>query len=363
MNRCVLITLFVLGICIGYPIQSYSAEDEWNDILAKARKEGRVVLGTIAGGAEFRNEISSAFRKRFGFDLVLRVLRSAELTTLLERECDAGRTTFDVVASGNSELRSLYPKGCLQAIKPKLVLPEVANLKNWRDGYLKFNDSKREYILQPTEQYYGGGILINTDRTKADELKSAKDLLKPIYRAKIASFDPRRAGPGQAMATYLLTVFGEEYLRDLYLGQKVVLTTDDRQLVDWIVRGVHQMAIGYAPRSVEIFRKQGLPVDVTRVGDAPGYSTGGVTVLKLMKDSPNPNAAIVLINWLASREGQTIISRTVGELSRRIDVSVDDIPHYSKPRPGIKYLDTYDHEFYINKREAITERLLAILGR
>ena len=264
---------------------------------------------------------------------------------------------------GTVSCDTLYPKGCLQAIKPKLLLPEVANLKNWRDGYLKFNDPKREYILQPTEQYYGGGILINTDRTKSDELKSAKDLLKPIYRGKIASFDPRRAGPGQAMATYLLTLFGEEYLRDLYLGQKITLTTDDRQLVDWIVRGVHQFAIGYAPRAVEVFRKQGLPVDVTRVADAPGYSTGGVTVLKVMKDPPNPNAAIVLVNWLASREAQTIIPRTVGELSRRTDVSVDDIPHYSKPRPGVKYLDTYDHEFYINKREAITERLLAILGR
>lgn len=344
-------------------MQSHAAEEDWNDVLSKARKEGRVVLGTIAGGPDFRDSISNAFRKRFGFDLVLRVLRSAELTTLLDRECDAGRTTFDVVASGNSELRSLYPKGCLQPIKPKLILPEVANLKNWRDGLLKFNDPKREYILQPTEQYYGGGILINTDRTKPGELKSAKDLLNPIYRGKIASFDPRRAGPGQAMATYLLTVFGEDYLRNLYLGQKVVITTDDRQLVDWIVRGVHQLAIGYAPRAVEIFRRQGLPIDVTRVADAPGYSTGGVTVLKLMKDSPHPNGAIVLLNWLASKEGQTIISRTVGELSRRTDVSVDDVPHYSKPRPGVKYLDTYDHEFYINKREAITERLLAILGR
>jgi ABC-type Fe3+ transport system substrate-binding protein len=355
--------LFVSGLSIYSPQVSYSASgDQWNEILASARKEGRVVLGSIQGGPDFRQAISNGFRKRFGIDLVLRILRSAELTTVLDRECDAGRSTIDVVISGNSELRTLYPKGCLQPVKPKLLLPEVVNLDNWRGRVLKFTDPERQFLLQPTEQFYGG-VMINSKVVKPGEIALANDVLKVEYRGKIASVDPRRPGPGQAMATYLLTVFGDEFLRKLYLEQKPVFTTDDRQLADWVARGVHLLGLGATPRGVEPLRKQGLPLDVIHLKDAPGYSTGGVGIVKMIKNSSYPNAGTILVNWLVSKEGQTIYSRGVSELSRRTDVQVDEIPEYIRPQPGVKYLDTYDHEFYLDKREEVTKRLLKILGR
>jgi ABC-type Fe3+ transport system substrate-binding protein len=363
VTRALLVLFLVFGWSICSPQTSNAASgDQWNEVLTSARKEGRVVLGSIQGGPEFRQAIANGFRKRFGVDLVLRVLRSAELTTVLDRECDAGRPTIDVVISGNSELRTLLPKGCLQPVKPKLLLPEVVKLEYWRGGFLKFNDPQRQFLLQPTEQFYGG-IMINSNLVKAGEILSAKDLLKAAYKGKIASVDPRRPGPGQAMATYLLTVFGDDFLRKLYLDQKPVFTTDDRQLADWVARGVHLIGLGTTPRGVEPLRKQGLPLGVIHPKDAPGYSTGGVGIVKMIKNSSYPNAATILVNWLVSKEGQTIYSRGVSELSRRTDVQVDEIPEYIRPQPGVKYLDTYDHEFYLDRREEVTERLLKTLGR
>jgi ABC-type Fe3+ transport system substrate-binding protein len=44
---------------------------------------------------------------------------------------------------------------------------------------------------------------------------------------------------------------------------------------------------------------------------------GGPVVIK---NSPHPNAATVLINWLLSREGQELYSRAHGQATRRLDV-------------------------------------------
>jgi ABC-type Fe3+ transport system substrate-binding protein len=74
---------------------------------------------------------------------------------------------------------------------------------------------------------------------------------------------------------------------------------------------VHLLGLGTTPRGVEPLRKQGLPLSVIHPKDAPGYSTGGVGILKMIKNSPYSNAATILVNWLASKEGQRFI-RGVG---------------------------------------------------
>ena len=64
------------------------------------------------------------------------MLEGAELIAVAGRECAAGRPSMDVLLGGMSELITLYPKGCLSPLKPRLLLPEVAEAKNWRGGFL-----------------------------------------------------------------------------------------------------------------------------------------------------------------------------------------------------------------------------------
>jgi ABC-type Fe3+ transport system substrate-binding protein len=110
--------------------------------------------------------------------------------------------------------------------------------------------------------------------------------------------------------------------------------------------------------------KEGFPLKVLNsLDDAPGYLLGGSGVVKVMKDSPHPDGAIVLLNWLASKEGQEICARAVDQPSRRIDVQLDDIPSYLYPKPGVKYLDTYSHDFYTKKRPEVMKVLNNLLGR
>jgi ABC-type Fe3+ transport system substrate-binding protein len=356
------ILFFVPLLYAGEARQSPS--DDWDKILARARQSGRVTLGTNLGVPEFRQGITSAFSKRYGISVELRVLEGAELVAVAGRECAAGRASMDVLLGGLSELITLHPKGCLAPVKPKLLLPEVVDMKNWRGGFLKFNDPEGQYLLQLSEFASFGRLLFNTELVKPQELRTTADLLRPNFKGKIAGFDPRISGAGQATAAYLLTVFGEDYIRKLYLGQAMVYSTNHRQLSEWVARGTYSMALGVQERGFEPFVKEGFPLKVLNsLDDAPGYLLGGSGVVKLMKDSPQPDGAVVLLNWLASKEGQEIYSRTVDQPSRRVDVQLDDIPAYLYPKPGTKYLDTYSNDFYTKKRPEVMKVLTNLLGR
>jgi iron(III) transport system substrate-binding protein len=297
-----------------------AAPGMWEQVLAKARQEGRVVLGSGVGIPSFRQGVTTAFAKKFGIDVEFRILEGAELTTVVARECAANRPSMDVLLGGLSELIAVYQKDCLAPARPRLLLDEVVNPQNWKLGVLKWNDPEGQYFLQTADQVYGS-IAVNSNHVKAKDIVSSKDLLKPPYTGKIASYDPRKSGAGQSDATYWFAVLGEEHVKRLYVDQKVVYTSDHRQLAEWIARGVYPVGLGTVDRTVEPMRREGLPIGIIpSLTDAPGYLTGGTSVLKIVKDSPNPNGATVLINWLASKEGQGIFSEFTGHPSRRIDV-------------------------------------------
>lgn len=361
--RLLMVMIGCLWLLFVAPQAESAEKEDWDQVVAKARSEGKVVLGTTMGIPAFRQMITEAFFNRFGFNVEFQIFGAAELVAIASRECAARRANMDVLLGGLGELITLYPRGCLAPAKPKLILPEVANHKSWRGGFLKWNDPEGQYLFQTGEALYGWTV-VNTDQIKGEGLKSAKDLLKPEYKGKIASLDPRHSGAGQGRAAYILTALGEEYLRRLYLEQEVVYTSNGRQLAEWIARGVHPIGLGAVERNFEPMREAGLPIGViASFNDAPGYLTGGSSVLKLVKDAPHPYAAVVLLNWLASKEAQEIYSRSVLQPSRRNDVNIKETPDFLIPQPGVKYLDTYDHEYYTKKRPAAIKTLIKLLGR
>jgi ABC-type Fe3+ transport system substrate-binding protein len=358
--------LFWVASCAVFVVASAAqgaSPSDWDMILSRARDEKRVVLGTDIGISNFRQAVTSSFAKRFGIDIEFRVFPGAQLTAIASRECAAGRPSMDVLLSGNSELISLYPKGCLAPVKPKLTLSEVLDGKNWRGGVLKWNDPEGEYLLQTSEAVYGWTV-VNTDQVKTGDLASARDLLKPEFHSKIASFDPRGGGAGQGRATYMMMALGEEYVRNLYVNQKVTYTKNHQQLAEWIARGVFKVGLGAVERVFEPMRKEGLPIGVVAsFSDAPGYLTGGSSVVKLIKDAPQPNAAAVLLNWIGGREAQSIYAQNVLQPSRRVDVSTSNIPDYLIPKEGAKYVDSYSYEFYAKTRPQVIKRFIELLGR
>ncbi len=365
---CLLAVMLLVAACTRAeppptPTGETAWQAEWNAVLAAARKEGKVVVDVPAEVADQYRAAFRGFRERYGIEVETRAGGTAETAQVILRECAVGRQSLDVVLGGMSEALEVYPQGCLAPIRPRLLLPEVTAPIGWRDGVLKFNDPEDQYFLQLGESVYGPPI-INTERLKPEDVASSRDLLKPEYPGKIASFDPRRAGAGRSDATYFLRVLGPEFIRQLYREQEVASTADHRQLAEWVARGVYWIGLGHVERGVEPLRQEGLPIGIAVLRDAPGYVVGGSTVLKLVKGAPHPNAATVMVNWMASREGQKVMMEIIGQPTRRVDVEIPDrVPWYRIPTAGVSYVDEYDFDTYVNKRPEAARVLTDLLGR
>ena len=133
--------------------------------------------------------------------------------------------------------------------------------------------------------------------------------MKPQWKEKIAFFDPRGSGAGEEVASYLLVKFGEKFILDLIKSQNVGLTRSYSQIADWLAQGKYAVGIAQVPDRIEALRKEGVPLRAYSLTDAPGTLTGGFSVVSLFKNSPNPNAATVFINWILTKTGQDALMR------------------------------------------------------
>jgi ABC-type Fe3+ transport system substrate-binding protein len=336
------------------------AGSDWQGLLAAAKKEGSVV---VMGPAPLTKAISEGFQRDTGITVNFVGGSIADQTTRLEREAKAASVTIDIAIGGGIELLTLYPHGYLEAIKPKLVLPGVKDPANWIGGQMKWFDNQQAYMLQVSNWVHAWPV-VNSKEVDVSRLTSWKDLLRPEFKGKIAAYDPRLGGPGQSQAAFLVHEFGIDYVKQLYIGQEVTYTRDNRQLVEWAVRGTYPIVLGAIQFEVERFKRSGMTqLAVPIMTDGHGSLTGGFGVIKLPKGAPHPNAAAVFANWIASRPGHIAYASTMLESSTRTDAQIEAVPDYVNPKRGLKYgLDQYSEDWYKNERPKIAKALLDALG-
>ena len=105
------------------------------------------------------------------------------------------------------------------------------------------------------------------------ELSSDAQLHDLRWRGKIAITDPN-GGAGLGTLTTLYVAFGEDYVRDLLSQQDLVVTGDNRQLAEWVIRGRYPIGIGIANEDLVAFERQGLSFNVKGLQPARKLSLG-----------------------------------------------------------------------------------------
>lgn len=332
------------------------APPEWQRVLSAARAEGQV---TVAAFPMLEEKMSAAFKRDTGIEMNFLSSNTAEQSARLEAEARARNLTIDILLGGGRELGPMMHDGLLEPVAPQLLLPSIAP-SNFRDGRLKWMDNSSQYLLQGAE-YVFGWLLTNKDIVKPGEIRTWKDLLDRKYRSRMASYDLRSPGPGQGSASWIYNIFGLDYIKALFIDQQVKFSTDNRQLVEVVARGTTPIVFGAIQTEVERFRKAGFTnLDIVLPEDAPGYLTGGYSVLKEAKGVPHPNAATVFINWYMSRPGQGVYESVMLETSRRADLHTG-LPDYLVPRPGVKYYEAFNENEYFS-RNAVVKLITDALG-
>jgi len=330
-----------------------SRQAEWEQTLRAAEKEGQVTVSIGGYGAIVD---SGVFQKTYPKIKITSITGAGtDLTARIASERRAGKYLVDVYnGGGNSLFQILYLGKMLDPIKLALLLPEVTDPTKWWAGKQKYLDKEEQYILvYEGNVAAGAGAGYNTQLLDPREYRSYWDFLNPKLKGKIMSTDIRKvrgAGiPWQFL--YYHPDLGPKFLRRLFGEMDVTMVADLRQAVDWLGTGKSSLCLPVQGGTIFKAKNQGLPVDQF---DSYHFKEGvnlssAFGSLALMNRAPHPNTAKVFINWLLSRDGQTLFQKvlsTPGDArnSRRIDVPKDHIPPDEQRRDKMSYFDTDDAE-------------------
>ncbi len=322
-------------------------QEKWEKLTAEGKKEGQVVIAASMG-APLREALSGAFTKKYGIDLSFISGKPAELVPKLQTERRAGLYLVDIFVAGTGTIVPLMgPEGSLEPLDKILLLPDVLDKKAWWNGDFPWADSDHfqlMFLAFPQEV-----LTTNTSLVKPDEIKSYRDLLAPKWKGKIAFLDPRMAGSGNSFFLMTGETLGLDYLRELG-KQDIVFTRDGRILVEWVARGKYPIALGVKPEEITEFIRAGAPIKMNPVAEGTYLTGAGGGVLMLSK-APHSNAATVFINWILSKEGQTVTCEAWGAQSARLDVPTDYLQPEFIRRPGVKYYSLIGEGAFTKQRE------------
>ena len=181
----------------------------------------------------------------------------------------------------------------------------------WADNAKKFIYGFTAYM---TETIWYNSLLV-----KPEEITSWDNLLDPKWKGKIAILDPRSPGSGESSWAFLLRIKGEAYLAKL-AAQEMMVGRNLRQLAEQVARGKSSISLGLSYYSYLPFIKAGLPVKPISSIKEGFYAATGSGNVALLKNMAHPNAAKVFLNWMLSKDGQTALTRALGQPTRRLDV-------------------------------------------
>jgi len=317
-------------------------EREWNDLLAAAKKEGKVGIQTLTGTG-YRKTFEE-FEAAFGITVEHRAEVSASLwIPKLEKEREAGLYALDLaLVPANSALSSLKPRGAWDPIKPAIFRPDALDDKAWRDGFnARFMDLEGNLAFgyDHTLRRVSG---IHLDHVRDGEIKTVQDLLDPKWKGRMAYADVRVGDAFLALAN-VRQKLGDQVVRQLLVDQQPTFIRDARQLMEGIVRGRYAVVLGIRVEVLQEFREQGVAgkVKILDIADAdylPAFCAF------LVNKAPNPNAAKLFINWFLTKEGQTALAKNLPANSARTDVEIFDPESVAKP--GVKYYETGKEAVY-----------------
>lgn len=329
-------------------------------LIEAAKKEGRIVVDGPPNNS-VRKALTQGFEKRYGIKVAYISSGRSKSGTRVRSERSAGKYLLDIFISGaDTPIRVFKKSGWLTPVHTALVDPDVTDGKNWVDGHLWYIDPEKT-ILRMLRSV-NPELVVNAKAVNPGEIQKWTDLLKPKYKGMLTAKDPAVGGAGASLTAYFYHQFGADFVRNLYKVQKPTLTRSSRQIAQWVAQGKYPIAVGANITETRKFKKKGFPVEVVFPKDAPKIVSGGYGALCLMNKAPHPNAAKLFVNWLASKEGQTLFSKALIFISLRTDVPHEWAPSYIIPKDGEKYMDTYEYQWIIKNRAAGAKKVRALLG-
>lgn len=263
-------------------------------LIEAARKEGRVLWYTTLIVNQVVIPLKTAFEKKYP-GVTLDYARNDEGPTAIRllNEAKAGKVQADVF-DGLTVNVPLKREGLLARI-------EIPNAADYPAEMKDADGAWHALLLFVFGPGYNTSLV-----SKAEAPKSYQDLLDPKWKGKMAWNPNSSAGAIGFVGNILLSMGpdkGMEYLRALSKQNIVNVEASSRAILDQVIAGEYPMGLMMFNNHTVISARKGAPSDWSPLEPVPvAFDSLGI-----MKDAPHPNAARLLVEFLLSEEGQTVL--------------------------------------------------------
>ena len=270
-----------------------------------ARKEGAVSFYTTMAATESKL-LADAFQVKYPFLKVeITRLGSEKLLQRILTEHRAGRGMFDAVSNSGFEMHLLNKARLLARYQSPEFAAFASDSKD-RAGYW-------------VDMYSNVRVLAYNNRLVPKEKvpRSYDDLLDPAWKGAIGFPEGQYAWYGT-----MLRVMGEEKGRKFMQAlarQELQYRASQVLITQFVAAGEFNLGFVY-DNQVLRFKKEGAPLGVAPLP----FVTKNMHPLGLAAAAPHPNAGKMFIDFMLSREAQTVM-KNLGRVVSRSDIVQDEL--------------------------------------
>lgn len=267
----------------------YTGADRQEMLEKGAREEGKLTIFSSTGDPAI-SEMVAAFEKKYPYidvSVPCCVNSPADVTTRAVAEFQSGRSDIGVVETFVSGVNALRQGGMLTTFDTPNSEFQIESATD-PDGY---------YVATRSNQR---GLAINTDRIPPSEApRSYDDLLDPKWKGRITIAGGEAA---TRLVAYFEDVQGEGYLDKLAEQEPQLVEVTTRALADMLISGEVEMSPTITRAHVAGAIAEGAPVEFVSIEPVDSISTA----IALPKETGTPHAALLMIDFMTSEEGQQI---------------------------------------------------------
>jgi iron(III) transport system substrate-binding protein len=323
LNRRQVLSLLSVAAA-GVPARLSAQERD--AVIEGAKREGRVNFANSASAAGFPRFVQ-AFTARYPFIDATTGLYSAPAGRVLARvdaELKARALTFDVLHVAN--------------LAPYLAMAQRGQLLGYRspelDAYPPEASDRDQWAIARIV-----GVIMAYNRNILPPEKAPKawaDLLRPEFKNRKLVIQDSAAGTSFNQMYLLEKKLGADFMRQWGKQEPIIVSTT-AQLIDLLVRG--EALVG---ATVDHFRA--FEPDAVKAGIVGVYPNEGMPLatapVAIFKDARNPNAARLLVDFMLSAEGQTLLNTEIfGVYSMRRGIAA---PAGQMPLDQTKFMLPHD---------------------
>ncbi|MGH7823823.1 MAG: ABC transporter substrate-binding protein [Candidatus Binatia bacterium] len=285
--------------------QSLSGRAREEFLVAGAKREGELTDYTSTNH-QMSGPLVKLFEKKYPFITVnLARIGGSKIIQRAETEAKAGLHAVDVIGTGELGIVSLIDRG----VMAKYLSPMRENL---REG---FADKQGLWTVQHASLLFSA---YNKNLVKADEVpRSWEDFLDPKWKGKLSLDTQAFEWMG-----FLINHMGEQRALKYFerLSKQDVKFLRGRSLqLQLLAAGEFPITMVSNANLILDLKKAGAPIESIRISPVLLRPS----LLMLAANAPHPHAAILYLDFLLSKEGQSLLARS-GRLPARRDVQTED---------------------------------------